>query len=404
MLLFFMISRHRRQQNPAPAQPATPPQPQPPPHRRRRKPQNPWVMSWILQRGERECYRTLLHELITTDIPGYKNFSRMEPAFFYLIEARIYPHLRKSPTNFRKPQEVGLTLAVTLRHLSTALLQEFQHECLICPTDPEDWKSTEEKFRNRWNVLHAVGALDGKHIALKKPKQSGSEYFKYKGYFSLLLLALVDAQYKFLWVNVGASGSSSDAQIFNHSKLRRKIENGTLGLPPQEPLGPGRPNLHYFFLGDDTFALVPWLVKPYSRGQLNREERVANYRISRGQRVVENAFGILLVGRFRVLLTTMEQRPKVVRDIVLTCVVLHNMLISHQGGAERSPTPADDIQPPQNDQGSKDRMKTSEIIEGGQTSTRPTERLFQQPWGTGWAGEQNLRRLRGEQAVIYQSF
>ena len=39
------------------------------------------------------------------------------------------------------------------------------------------------------------------------------------------------------------------------------------------------------------------------------------------------------------------------RDIVLTCVVLQNMLRSHQGGADRPPTPADDIQPPQADQG-----------------------------------------------------
>ena len=139
-------------------------------------------------------------------------------------------------------------------------------------------------------------------------------------------LALVDAEYKFLLVHVGASGSSSDAQIFNRGKLGIRIENGTSGLPPPEPLGPGGPDLHYFLLGDDAFALMPWLVKPYNRRQLTREERVGNYRISREQRVVENAFGIL-VGRFRVLLTTMEQRPK---DFVLTCVVLHNMLRSHQ--------------------------------------------------------------------------
>ena len=71
---------------------------------------------------------------------------------------------------------------------------------------------------------------------MKNPKKSGSEYVKYKGYVSLVLLALVDVEYKFLWVDVGSSGSSSDAQIFNRRKLRRKIENGTLGLSPPEPL------------------------------------------------------------------------------------------------------------------------------------------------------------------------
>ena len=88
LFLYVVISTHRRPQNPAPAQPASPSSLPP---RRRRKPQNPWVLPWILQREERGCYRILLDELITTDIPGYRNFTRMQPAFFYLIEEKITP-------------------------------------------------------------------------------------------------------------------------------------------------------------------------------------------------------------------------------------------------------------------------------------------------------------------------
>ena len=49
---------------------------------------------------ERGCYRTLLDELITTDIPDYRNFTRIEPAFFDLIEERITPHLKNLPGTF----------------------------------------------------------------------------------------------------------------------------------------------------------------------------------------------------------------------------------------------------------------------------------------------------------------
>ena len=37
----------------------------------------------------------------------------------------------------------------------------------------------------------------------------------------LVLLALVDKEYRFLWVEVGSSIFSSDAEIFNHSRLKK---------------------------------------------------------------------------------------------------------------------------------------------------------------------------------------
>ena len=82
-------------------------------------------------------------------------------------------------------------------------------------------------------------------------------------------------------------------------------------------------------------------MKPYGRRMLTREERIANYRISGGRRVIENAFGIL-VSKFRVMMTTIELPPETVRDVVLTCVVLHNILRSQYQGQHCGQQPGDD--------------------------------------------------------------
>ena len=149
------------------------------------------------------------------------------------------------------------------------------------------------------------------------------------------MLALVDGQYKFRWVDVGTAGSFSDAQIFNTCHLKRKIDDG---FPDPAPITQGSRDVPYFILADDAFALKTWLMKPYGRRMLTREERIANYRISRGRRVVENAFGIL-VSRFRVMMTTIELPPETVRDVVMTCVVLHNILRSQYQGQDGAQQP-----------------------------------------------------------------
>ena len=149
------------------------------------------------------------------------------------------------------------------------------------------------------------------------------------------MLALVNGQYKFRWVDVGTAGSCSDAQIFNACQLKRKIGDGRIGFSDPVPVTQGGSDVSYFILAEDAFALKTWLMKPYGRRMLTREERIANYRISRG-RNVENTFGIL-VSRFRVMLSTIEVPPETVREEVFTCVVLHNILRSQYQGQLMKP-------------------------------------------------------------------
>ena len=117
-----------------------------------------------------------------------------------------------------------------------AIIAEYGEEVLVCPKTPEEWKDVSKVFERKWNFLHTLGALDGKHVAIKCPPNAGSFYYNYKGFHSLVLMALVDANYKFLYIDVGSNGSVSDGGVFLDSPLCLALEQGVAGVPPPEPI------------------------------------------------------------------------------------------------------------------------------------------------------------------------
>lgn len=142
----------------------------------------------------------------------------------------------------------------------------------------------------------------------------------------MVLLALVDAEYNFIFADAGCQGRISDGGVFKTCKLYNMLTENTMGLPLAEEL-PGRSmKVPYFVVGDSAFPLSENIMKPYSgehpKGSV---KRIFNYRLSRARRVVENAFGISS-SVFRVLRKPMLLEPEKAELIIMCIIMLHNYL------------------------------------------------------------------------------
>ena len=98
-----------------------------------------------------------------------------------------------------------------------------------------------------------MGAIDGKHVVRQCPRNSASEYFNCKNAFSIVLFALVDANYNFMFVDTGCQGRISDSGVFTNTKLYKKLEAKTLCLPQPVPLNGREKSVPFFFIGDKLF-------------------------------------------------------------------------------------------------------------------------------------------------------
>lgn len=204
-----------------------------------------------------------------------------------------------------------------------------KHLLPLCIPKPSklNMKDKANEFWTRWNFPNCIGAIDGKHIRMKCPKNTGSLYFNYKEYFSLVLLALVDANCKFLVIDVGSYGKEGDSGIFGKSKMGQKIYSGDFNFPEDETLPGSDTYTPFVIVGDEAFRLHKNIMKPYSRSSArsDRAKTIFNYTLSRCRRVTENAFG-LLTQVFRVFHTAIGIDVEVCDDLVIVACCLHNLL------------------------------------------------------------------------------
>ncbi|XP_063530916.1 uncharacterized protein LOC134755454 isoform X2 [Cydia strobilella] len=291
----------------------------------------------------------------TADDETFENSYRVSRNTFEILFNLIENIIKKNDTHFRDCISAKERIAICLKYLSTGLsfhrlAENFRigvstvsrivvEVCdalwlvlqpLVIPKPTEDdWKRIAKEFGELWQFKNCLGALDGKHVYVKCPANSGSCFFNYKHRFSIVLMCLADAKRKIIMVDVGSQGRFSDAGIFDDSVFGRLLREKQLNIPQPEPLYEGGEPVPFVFVGDEAFPLLENFMRPYPRVQLNEQKRIFNYRLSRARRIVETTFGVL-ARKWYVYRKDFECNVKTVDKVVKATCVLHNFLIERQ--------------------------------------------------------------------------
>lgn len=277
----------------------------------------------------------------------------MSPERFEHLLSLVGPSIQKKSTKLREPISAEQRLVLTIRFLSSgdaqqslcysfrlgkstisqiisetcaAIYENLRGEYLRAPESEADWLSIAERFENTWNMPHVIGAIDGKHIRIQCPSFTGTQFYNYKGFFSLVLMAICDANYCFTMFDVGQFGSNNDSGVLANSDMGAGFEYDQFKVPKKSFVNEETGSLPYFLVGDEIFPLKSWLMRPYPGADLSCEKKkIYNYRQSRARRVIENSFGILST-RWRIFHKPIKATVANTENYTLACLSLHNYL------------------------------------------------------------------------------
>ena len=247
--------------------------------RRKEKSSGKYSQRFWVRKG---AYEGIVREARLHDEEFFFRMFRMTPTKFEQLLNWVAPIITKSSVK-REAISADERLCVTMRHLASgdsylSLSSQYRigvstiskivsetskviwvvllkEGFLDPPKTTSDWKKIADDFENKWNFPNCLGAIDGKHIMIQCPANTGSLFFNYKKHFSIILMAVCDANYRFTMVDIGEAGRQSDAGVFSHSLLGKSIINEQLSSPVPRKLQGTDSFFPYVFIGDDAFPL-----------------------------------------------------------------------------------------------------------------------------------------------------
>ncbi|CAG2195659.1 unnamed protein product [Mytilus edulis] len=246
----------------------------------------------------------------------WRHNTRISKETFSFLEEELGPHIKKKDTVMRSAVPVSKRLLMTLWYLGTQM--DFRSlaalfgvgkstSCIIVHEAcmkiirqvltktfikfPRNQAADDvvSGFANLLGFTQTVGAIDGTHIPIIAPSENSSDFYNRKGYYSIIMQAVIDHSYKFIDILVGWPRNIHNARVFRHSSL---FEIGNQRLFLEKVLNLDNTHVPIHLIGDAAFPLLPWLMTPF-KGKLTELQDKYNYKLSSARMVVENSFGRL---------------------------------------------------------------------------------------------------------------
>lgn len=218
------------------------------------------------------------------------------------------------------------TVQTCVREVSYAVVLLLKPLYLRLPNEKE-LENMVRIFRTRWGFPHCIGALDSLHIPIHPPLRLSADYCNGQGWHSILTQATVDGLGQFWDVSTAFPGSMENSAVLESSSLWVLAKEGRLcPNPPKHFMGKAQ---KYVLLGDATYPLQDWILKPYQEDEnLTQRQLQFNYRLKRAHSVIENAF-LRLKARWQILLKCDDCSLELLPTLVLACCILHNVCEAH---------------------------------------------------------------------------
>lgn len=196
------------------------------------------------------------------------------------------------------------TVSRTCYRVTKAILSYYSKVITI----PEDLMSVKRAFYNISGIPNVIGCIDGTHVKINTPSkgQFPDEYINRKGYHSINVQCVCDANCYFLDVDASWPGSVHDNRIFKNSILYERLQRRNLGM----------------LFGDKGYGLTPFLLTPYRENGVI--EDYFNKIHKRVRNCIERAFG-QCKKRFYCLQNTLNISLERAGQTIVACMILHNL-------------------------------------------------------------------------------